>query len=154
MAGVLSQARASRWSGCSGQRLDSLDALAKAAELVPRLGLGGDDEMVLRTEAIACMALTDLRIVKEWKRPPTVISVPSVSHPIWSATPGPIPKVEHYRSTRCRRRRNRQFAENGAKLTCRSSVPTENSCAFVSERKMGIPWMSGISLNRRSCITS
>ena len=65
------QAQASRWSGRSGQRLDSLDALAKAAELVPRLELGNEKVRELRNEAIACMALADLRVVKHWESPLT-----------------------------------------------------------------------------------
>ena len=55
----LAQARAGRWSGRMGQRFNSLEALAKAAVMraTPEL----------RDEAIACMALADLRVVKQWK---------------------------------------------------------------------------------------
>jgi len=63
----LAQAKASRWSGRAGQRLDSLDALAKAAELVPRLGVGNEERMEIRNQAIACTALTDLRVFKQWE---------------------------------------------------------------------------------------
>jgi WD40 repeat protein len=54
----LDRARANRVSGRAGQRFDSLESLAKAAEIraTPEL----------RDEAIACLALTDLRIVREW----------------------------------------------------------------------------------------
>ncbi len=54
----LDQARARRWSGHDGQRFSSLDVLGKAAAIRPTLEL--------RTEAIACMALPDLRLGKEW----------------------------------------------------------------------------------------
>ncbi|HMC64981.1 MAG TPA: WD40 repeat domain-containing serine/threonine protein kinase, partial [Gemmataceae bacterium] len=50
------QARAGRWSGVVGRRFDSLAALAHAAEIRP--------ELELRNEAIACMALVDLRRVR------------------------------------------------------------------------------------------
>src|SRR5206468_3815335 len=54
----LAQARAGRWSGRAGRRFESLEALRKAAELRPTLEL--------RNEAIACLALTDLRVTKPW----------------------------------------------------------------------------------------
>ena len=47
------QARAGRWSGQVGRRFQSVDALAKAAAISPDLDL--------RNEAIACLALVDLR---------------------------------------------------------------------------------------------
>jgi serine/threonine protein kinase/WD40 repeat protein/Tfp pilus assembly protein PilF len=50
------QARAGRWSGQVGRRFISLDALAKAAAIRP--------DLELRDEAIACMALVDLRRIK------------------------------------------------------------------------------------------
>ena len=53
----LAQARAGRWSGRAGRRFDSLEALRKAAEIRPSLEL--------RNEAIACMALADLRVAAE-----------------------------------------------------------------------------------------
>ncbi len=52
------QARAGRFGSLPGRRFDSLDALAKAWRLRP------DDD--LRTEAIACLALTDLEPSQEW----------------------------------------------------------------------------------------
>jgi len=57
----LSQARASRWSGRPGRRFDSLDVIRKAAEI--RSGLD------LRNEAIAAMALVDIRPLKTWEIP-------------------------------------------------------------------------------------
>src|SRR5437667_4661921 len=53
----LAQARAGRWSGRAGRRFESLEALRKAAELRPA--------PELRNEAIACMALADIRIARE-----------------------------------------------------------------------------------------
>jgi serine/threonine protein kinase len=57
----LDQARAGRFSRLMGQRFDSLEALSKAAQLRP--------DPRLRDEAIACLALPDLR--------------PGKSYPIW-----------------------------------------------------------------------
>jgi WD40 repeat protein/tRNA A-37 threonylcarbamoyl transferase component Bud32 len=53
----LDQARARRWSGLAGRRVESLEALASAAAIRPSLEL--------RNEAIACMALVDLRVARE-----------------------------------------------------------------------------------------
>jgi serine/threonine protein kinase len=62
---LVAQARASRWSGRSGQRVESLRALAEASRLVRSLGLGADklkaEVLSLRNDAIAAMALTDSR---------------------------------------------------------------------------------------------
>src|SRR4029077_15271736 len=49
----LAQARALRWSGHAGRPLDAPAVLAKAAAIHPSLAL--------RNEAIACMALADIR---------------------------------------------------------------------------------------------
>jgi serine/threonine protein kinase/WD40 repeat protein len=54
----LAQARAYRWSGQVGQRFQSLTELAAAARLGPSLEL--------RNEAIACLALTDVRRARSW----------------------------------------------------------------------------------------
>ncbi len=59
----LAQARAFRWSGKVGQRFDSLEELAAAAQHHP--------SRELRNEAIACLALTDLRLAKSWDGFPT-----------------------------------------------------------------------------------
>src|SRR5439155_13870285 len=53
----LAQARAGRWSGRAGRRFESLEALRKAAEIRPA--------PELRDEAIAAMALADLRVAAE-----------------------------------------------------------------------------------------
>ncbi len=62
----LAQARAGRWSGMAGRRFDSLEALRKAADLNPTLRLDEDARRELRNEAIACMALTDVRVETQW----------------------------------------------------------------------------------------
>src|SRR5262249_36381275 len=51
------QARAGRYSGRPGQRFDGLDILARAASL----GVFPERRSELRDEAIACLALADLR---------------------------------------------------------------------------------------------
>src|SRR5262249_3024634 len=53
------QARAGRFSGRAGQRFESLKALAEAAKIRP--------EPRLRDEAIACLALPDARLVRDWE---------------------------------------------------------------------------------------
>jgi serine/threonine protein kinase/WD40 repeat protein/Tfp pilus assembly protein PilF len=58
----LDRARAGRFSRQIGQRFDSLDALKEAAQIRP------DDR--LRDEAIACLALPDLRLGKSWEAQP------------------------------------------------------------------------------------
>jgi WD40 repeat protein/Flp pilus assembly protein TadD/tRNA A-37 threonylcarbamoyl transferase component Bud32 len=64
-----SQARATRFSRQIGQRFESWEVLAEAARLARELELGEDRLQELRTEAIACLALTDIRRVgacKAW----------------------------------------------------------------------------------------
>ncbi|MEX2119654.1 MAG: protein kinase [Pirellulales bacterium] len=61
------QARAARWSGRAGRRYDSLEALAEAARTLPSLGLGRAEALELRNEAVACMALTDLKVERRWQ---------------------------------------------------------------------------------------
>lgn len=56
---LLAQAQANRWSGQAGRRFASLQALLDAARVRP-----GPD---LRNEAIACMALVDLRVHRMWE---------------------------------------------------------------------------------------
>ncbi len=53
----LAEARARRASGRAGQRFDSLDAVRKAAAIRPNLAV--------RNEAIACLAVSDLRPSKQ-----------------------------------------------------------------------------------------
>ena len=55
------QARAGRFSRRVGQRFDSLDALAKAASIGRRLGYTAERLSPLRDEAIACMAIPDMK---------------------------------------------------------------------------------------------
>ena len=55
------RARAGRFSHRVGQRFDSLDALAKAAKIGRGLGYPAVKLDPLRDEAIACMALPDMR---------------------------------------------------------------------------------------------
>ncbi len=57
----LEQARAGRWSGRAGRRFESLDAIRKAAALMPALDVDEASRRALRDEAIGCLALIDLR---------------------------------------------------------------------------------------------
>jgi WD40 repeat protein len=65
------QAKAGRLSRRVGQRLDSLAALAKAAKIAHELNLSEERFRDLRNEAIACLALPDLGVAKEWNGWPT-----------------------------------------------------------------------------------
>ncbi len=55
----LAQAKAGHWSNRPGRRFDSLRTLAEAARARPALEL--------RNEAVACLALLDVRPVPDWK---------------------------------------------------------------------------------------
>jgi len=63
----LAEARATRWSGRPGRRFDSLKAVAAAAAIHP--------SSELRDEAIACMALSDLRRVHQWNVPKRLVAM-------------------------------------------------------------------------------
>jgi len=58
----IAQARANRRTDRAGRRYDSLAAVSKAAALHPTPAQREE----LRNEAIACFALTDVRVVKQW----------------------------------------------------------------------------------------
>jgi WD40 repeat protein/serine/threonine protein kinase len=66
-AAHLAQARAYRWSGQVGQRFKSLEELAPAARFRPSLEL--------RNEALACLALTDVRRARSWNGVPAGTTV-------------------------------------------------------------------------------
>lgn len=55
----LARSQAERFSGRPGRRFNSLEALRQAAAIRP--------SVELRNEAIACMALADLRVAAEWE---------------------------------------------------------------------------------------
>jgi WD40 repeat protein len=63
---LVAQARANRRSRRVGQRLDSLATLEQATQLARRLDLPEEDFRELRNEVIACLALPDLRVAREW----------------------------------------------------------------------------------------
>jgi WD40 repeat protein len=62
----LDQAKAGRFSRRIGQRFQSLDALAKAAHIAHERQMPEERFLELRNVAIACLALPDLRLAKEW----------------------------------------------------------------------------------------
>ena len=62
----LAEAKASRWSGRAGRRLEGLQALTEAASLAGQLNLSPESILTLRNEAIACMALVDLEFDQKW----------------------------------------------------------------------------------------
>src|SRR5262249_39157333 len=67
----LRDAQARRNSGLVGRRFESLEALKKAAEHFRALGtLDEERTLELRNEAIACLALADLKPGREWTRDP------------------------------------------------------------------------------------
>ena len=62
----LAQARAGSLSRRIGQRFDSLGAVADALKIARQLNLSDERKLELRNAAIACLALSDVRIAKEW----------------------------------------------------------------------------------------
>jgi WD40 repeat protein len=66
LAALLAEARAQRFSRRVGQRFASLTALKKAVALARELQMPPQIFDELRNEAIACLALPDLRLAKEW----------------------------------------------------------------------------------------
>jgi WD40 repeat protein len=63
---LVQQARASRRSRTAGQRFVSLATLEQATQLARRLRLPEKDLLELRNEVIACLALPDMDVGKEW----------------------------------------------------------------------------------------
>jgi WD40 repeat protein/tRNA A-37 threonylcarbamoyl transferase component Bud32 len=62
----LDQVRLGRAAGRLGQRFAGLEALEKATALARTLELGPERFVELRNEAIACLALVDVRVVRQW----------------------------------------------------------------------------------------
>jgi WD40 repeat protein len=65
-ASYLAQAQAERYSGRVGQRFDSLEAIDKAKRIARSLNLPPARIAELRNEAIACLALPDVKLVRQW----------------------------------------------------------------------------------------
>jgi serine/threonine protein kinase/WD40 repeat protein len=63
---TFAQAQALGTSGQVGQRFRSLETLEEAAGIARSLGTLDEHLVALRTEAIACLALTDLHVAQEW----------------------------------------------------------------------------------------
>jgi serine/threonine protein kinase len=68
---LVEQARVSRLSRRVGQRFKTLETLQEAVRLARQLELSEEDFRELRNEAIACLALPDLRVAREWQFAPT-----------------------------------------------------------------------------------
>jgi len=62
----VSEARARRYSRRQGQRFQSLNAIREAAKIARERDMPRERFDLLRNEAIACLALPDLRPEKEW----------------------------------------------------------------------------------------
>jgi serine/threonine protein kinase/WD40 repeat protein len=67
---LVTRVEAGRTSGRPGQRFASLQALRQAAEIARSQGRPAEDWLTLRDEAIACLALPDLRREQEWQGNP------------------------------------------------------------------------------------
>jgi WD40 repeat protein len=63
---LVAEARSTRLSRRAGQRYDALRALEAAARLAREMNLPPEDFVELRNEAVACLALPDLRVSREW----------------------------------------------------------------------------------------
>jgi eukaryotic-like serine/threonine-protein kinase len=66
---LVAQARATRLSRRMGQRFRTLEIVRRATGLARQLQLPEDRFLELRNEAIAAMALPDLRVDREWQTP-------------------------------------------------------------------------------------
>jgi serine/threonine protein kinase/WD40 repeat protein len=64
---LVEEARAIRLSRRIGQRFKSLEILAEAIKMAREMHLPEEDFLKLRNEVIACLALSDLRVAKEWE---------------------------------------------------------------------------------------
>ena len=67
---LLASARANRLSHRIGQRYETLETVRKATALARQLGLPDERLLELRNEAIAALALPDLRVANEWPQDP------------------------------------------------------------------------------------
>ena len=63
------QAQALRLSGRMGQRFESLKAIEEATRITRARGAPEQEVLDLRGEAVACLALTDLRVEAQWRIP-------------------------------------------------------------------------------------
>jgi eukaryotic-like serine/threonine-protein kinase len=63
------EARALRLGGRIGQRFESLKAIQEAAAITHTRASHDKDALALRNEAIACLALADLRVLAQWEVP-------------------------------------------------------------------------------------
>jgi WD40 repeat protein len=70
LASLLAQARGNQTSGRIGQRFESLEALRQAAVVARALHKPEQDILALRNQAIACLALPDIRVLHEWEGNP------------------------------------------------------------------------------------
>lgn len=85
----VSQARAVRFNGRPGRRIDGLAAIEKASKLRTELKLTEADTLELRTEAIACLGHFDLRLANDWQAKDYRYRS---AHPRWAFDP----KIERY----------------------------------------------------------
>jgi eukaryotic-like serine/threonine-protein kinase len=67
---LVAQARANRLSRRIGQRFGTFEILGKAITIARQLKLPAERFLELRNEALAAMALPDLRVAKEWSDTP------------------------------------------------------------------------------------
>jgi WD40 repeat protein/predicted Ser/Thr protein kinase len=68
--GLLLRVHEGRGSGRPGQRFASLEAVRQAVEIARDQGRPAADLVALRNKAVACLALPDLRLEKEWEGNP------------------------------------------------------------------------------------
>jgi hypothetical protein len=72
---LVAEARANRRSRRSGQRFRTLEILRRASAMARQLQLPEDRFLELCNEAIATLALTDLRVAQEWPEDVTDVAV-------------------------------------------------------------------------------
>jgi serine/threonine protein kinase/WD40 repeat protein/tetratricopeptide (TPR) repeat protein len=93
------RARAGRWSGRPGRRFDSLKALGEAATIARDMEQSQDRLRELRNEAIACLALVDVKQGPTWEVPDVdaheLASDPECAHHAFAEPDGTV----HVRQT-------------------------------------------------------
>jgi hypothetical protein len=116
----LQEASAGRRSGLVGQRFDSLQALTRALAIRPSLEL--------RNEAIACLALPDLHLAKQWPGNPHIHE------------PGFDPQLQRYARIDADRITVRQVADDRELFSLPSPGVSDYSVFSGDGRFLAVPY--------------
>jgi WD40 repeat protein/tRNA A-37 threonylcarbamoyl transferase component Bud32 len=84
----VSKAQAGRRSGLPGRRFESLEALRQAARVGRELEMSRERVLQLRNEAVGCLSLADLRLLRQWDLPGGQPSFATFDHTLERYTVG------------------------------------------------------------------